>query len=62
MDMFNDTTLDDYYGDAEMTFKEIYAVVRYKMLHNEQMLTAREEMMEDFIKDWADSFGADSLD
>ena len=58
----DDTTLDNYYTDAEMTFKEIYAVVRYKMLHNEPMLTARQELMQDFIQDWADAFGYESLD
>ena len=52
---------DEYYTDQGMTFKEIFAVVRYKMLHNEPMLTAREEMMQDFIQDWADSFGYETV-
>lgn len=44
------------------TFKENYAIVRYKKTHNEPMTTAKQEMMEDFIEDWTDLFGYDSLD
>lgn len=43
------------------TFTEIFSVVRYKMQNYLPMTTAREELMENFIKDWADAFGYESL-
>lgn len=46
-------------GD-ERTFTEVFAVVKYKIEHNLPMTTAKEELMEDIIKDWAKFFGYDS--
>lgn len=43
--------------DDKRTFTEVFAVVIYKIGHNLPMTTAKEEMMEDFIKDWAEVFG-----
>lgn len=43
-------------GD-QRTFTEIFAVVKYKIEHNLPMTTAKEELMEDFINDWAENFG-----
>lgn len=60
MDMFADTTLDDYYN--EMTFKEAYSIVKYKKAKNMSLSSAKEELMDDFIKDWAENFGYETLD
>lgn len=43
--------------EDQRTFTEIFAVVKYKIEHNEPMMTAKEELMEDFIKEWAEDFG-----
>ena len=43
------------------TFTEVFAAVTYKIKNNLPMLTAREELMENFIKDWTDSFGYEAL-
>lgn len=41
----------------ERSFTEIFAVVKYKIQNNLPMTTAKEELMEDFIKKWAEDFG-----
>ena len=56
----DDTTLDEFYEQQEMDFSEVYAIVKYKMLNDIPMLTAKEELMEDFIKQWSDFFGSKS--
>lgn len=43
----------------ERTFIEVAAAVIFKIQNNIPMTTAKEEMMEDFIKDWAECFGFD---
>lgn len=43
------------------TFTEVFAAVKYKVLNNLPMLTAREELMENFIKDWVDAFEYETL-
>ena len=43
------------------TFTETFAVVKYKIAHDLPMMTAREELMEDFIKEWAEDFGFESV-
>ena len=43
------------------TFTEVFAVVVYKIKNELPMTTAREELMENFIKDWTDSFGYEAL-
>ena len=47
-------------GDTR-TFTEIFAVVKYKIEHNLPMTTAKEELMEDFINDWSENFGFESI-
>ena len=43
------------------TFTEVFAAVKYKVLNKLPMLTAREELMENFIKDWVDAFEYETL-
>ena len=43
------------------TFTEVFAAVKYKVLNKLPMLTAREELMENFIKDWVDAFDYETL-
>jgi len=57
----DDTTLDDYYADQEQTFLETFAVVKGKLANGIPMTTAKEEMMEDFIKDWLDIYGEETV-
>ena len=47
--------------EDKRTFTEIFAVVKYKIEHNLPMMTAKEELMEDFINDWAEIFGYETL-
>lgn len=56
-----DTTLDEYYLDQQLTFGDVFAIVKGKMANKLPMTTAKEEMMEDFINDWAELFGYESL-
>ena len=43
------------------SFTEVFAAVKYKVLNKLPMLTAREELMENFIKDWVDAFDYETL-
>ena len=43
------------------TFTEVFAAVVYKIKNNLPMTTAREELMENFVKDWTDAFGYEAL-
>lgn len=43
------------------TFTEVFAVVKYKIINKLPMSTAREELMENFIKDWVDAFEYETL-
>jgi len=47
--------------EDQRTFTEIFAVVKYKIAHNLPMTTAKEELMEDFINDWAENFEYETL-
>lgn len=58
--MMDETTLDDYYADAESSFKEVYAAVICKMSQGIEPTTAKEKAMFNFVKEWADTFGASS--
>lgn len=46
---------DDYY--KQMTLTEALAIVIYKRANNLPPSTAKEEMAEDFLEDWAELFG-----
>lgn len=43
------------------TFTEVFAAVKYKVLNKLPMSTAKEELMENFIKDWVDAFDYETL-
>ena len=43
------------------SFDEVFAAVKYKILNKMPMLTAREELMRNFVKDWIDAFGFEAL-
>ena len=57
----DDTTLDEYYEEAEMSFEEIFAITRYKMANKQLINTPKQEMMKNFIEEWCDNFGFDNL-
>lgn len=57
----NETSLDDYYADQQSTFEEVLAVVRGKMAAKKPMTTAKEELIEDFVRQWVDAFGYETL-
>lgn len=59
--MYNNTTLDDYYEDAEMSFADVFAIVKGKMANKLPMTTAKEEAMKAIIEAWTETFGYDSL-
>lgn len=42
-------------------FTEVFAAVVYKIKNNLPMMTAREELMEQFVQDWTDAFGYEAL-
>lgn len=42
------------------TFTEVFAAVKYKITNNIPMMTAKEELMQDFIEEWAENFGFES--
>lgn len=41
----------------ERTFTEVFAAVKYKITNNIPMATAKEELMESFLQEWAEDFG-----
>lgn len=43
----------------ERTFIEVAAAVIFKIQNKIPMMTAKEEMMEDFLEDWSEAFGFD---
>lgn len=43
------------------SFYEVFVAVKYKILNKIPMSTAKEEMMEDFINDWSELFGFESV-
>lgn len=46
---------------TEETLAETLAIVKYKIAHNLPMTTAKEELVEDFINDWAEIFGYNTI-
>lgn len=57
--MINDTELDEFYEDAEMSFGDVFAIVKGKMANKIPVSTAKEEFLEDVIEDAVDLFGYD---
>ena len=55
----NDTTLDEHYLDQQLTFGDVFAIVKGKMANKIPMTTAKEEWCEDIIEDAVDLFGYD---
>ena len=55
--MSDDTTLDYYYSQQDMTLTEALAIVIGKKANNMLPSTAKEEVAEDFLMKWADLFG-----
>lgn len=53
-------TETDLYADQQMTLTEAIAVVKGKLAAGIPIGGAREELADDFIKDWADLFGAET--
>lgn len=53
--------MNDYYTDVEASFIEVYAIVKGKMAKGLQPSTAKEKAMFNFIREWADTFGFDSI-
>ena len=47
--------------DDTLGFKEVFDTVVERMQRGEEMTTAKQEMMEDFIEDWSEVFGYDSI-
>ena len=43
------------------SFDEVFVAVKYKVLNKMPMLTAKEKLMENFVKDWTDTFGFEAL-
>lgn len=56
---FDDTTLNANYDDRN--FQEVLACVIGKMLYNEPLMGAKEELMDDFIREWTELFGWSTL-
>lgn len=57
MEFENETNL---YADQEQTLTETIAVVLGKHAAKMPMTTAREELAEDFLEEWAELFGAET--
>lgn len=53
----NNTMFDTVYREPEQSLDDVIAVVKYKIANNVPMLTAREEFVEDLLKDAVDTFG-----
>ena len=51
--------LDEYYLDQQLTFGDVFAIVKGKMANKLPMTTAKEEFLEDVIEDAVDLFGYD---
>lgn len=53
----DDTTFDEFYLDQQLTFGDVFAIVKGKMANKLPMTTAKEEFLEDVIEDAVDLFG-----
>lgn len=47
--------------DDPRTFEEVFGAVRYKKFHHEELSTDKEKLMDDLIKEWAETFGYESV-
>ncbi len=45
----------------DRNFQEVLACVIGKMLYNEPLMGAKEELVDDFIREWTELFGWGSL-
>lgn len=52
-----DNTFDTVYRNPESTIDDVIAIVKFKIANNVPMLTAKEEFVEDLLKDAVDTFG-----
>ena len=43
------------------SFDEVFVAVKYKIINKMPMLTAKEKLMENFVKEWTDAFGFEAL-
>ena len=53
-------TEEDLYANQDLTLTEAIAVVLGKLANGIPISGAKEEVADDFIKDWADLFGAET--
>lgn len=64
--MMNDKDAFNFLCDAaekrveNKPLTEVIAIVRGKKAHNIPMMTAQEELCEDYLDEWADLFGAEN--
>lgn len=54
-----DNAFDTVYRNPESTIDEVIAIVKFKIANNIPMTTAKEEFVEDILKDAIDLFGYD---
>lgn len=52
---------DEHYMDAEISFANVFAIVKGKMANKLPMTTEKEELMKELIEEWVGHFGYDSL-
>ena len=55
------TFLDERDMEDTRSFDEVFVAVKYKIINKMPMLTAKEKLMENFVKDWTDAFGFEAL-
>ena len=55
------TFLDERDMEDTRSFDEVLVAVKYKIQNRLQMMTAKEELMKNFIKEWTDTFGYEAL-
>ena len=60
IDVMSDSYLESVQQNNNKPLTEVIAIVRGKKANNIPMLTAQEELCEDYIKEWADLFGAEN--
>jgi len=53
----DETNEEDIYADQQTTLTETLAVVIGKLAAKKPMMTAKEEFVEDVIRDWSEIFG-----
>ena len=49
--------MNDSTSQADITLTEAIAIVKGKIANNMEPSTAKEEMADDFLKEWAECFG-----